>query len=338
MHRRTPFICLLLLGVALVLAACAGPAGEPGAPGATGPAGPQGPQGDPGPPGEMAELTCLECHNDTNVIAGKAAAFAETLHATGHATAYAGARTRCSGCHSGGGFTDAIAAGVTPGDEQESADPNPSRPDCRACHQIHTSYTAADWALTTTDPVALFAFEDTTFDGGMGNLCSNCHQPRRQIAEAVDGQIEITSTHWGPHHGPQSAVLLGLGGAGDVEGSASAHYSMVEDTCVSCHLGEGDVHTFEPDESACTGCHTDLEDFDLNGVQTEVEELAAELGEKLEAAGLIHEGHPNPGTYPAAQAQAAWNWILIVLEDSSSGVHNPAYIKALLEESLAAFD
>jgi hypothetical protein len=185
--------------------------------------------------------------------------------------------------------------------------------------------------------VALLAFEGTTFDGGEGNLCVNCHQPRRAIADAVDGMIEITSTHWGPHHGPQSAVLLGIGGAG-VEGKPSAHASMVEDTCVSCHLGEGNTHDFAPDTSACTGCHADLENFDLNGVQTEVEELAAELGEKLEAAGLLHDGHPNPGTYPEAQAQAAWNWILIVLEDASSGVHNSAYITAMLEAGLEAFE
>ncbi len=42
--------------------------------------------------------------------------------------------------------------------------------------------------------------------------------------------IEVTSTHWGPHHGPQSAMLLGWSaGAGDVTGNPSAH----------CHAGRG---------------------------------------------------------------------------------------------------
>ena len=60
----------------------------------------------------------------------------------------------------------------------------------------------------------MYAFGET-YDGGAGNLCGNCHQPRRAIADAdADGNIEITSTHWGPHHGPQTAVLLGIGGAG----------------------------------------------------------------------------------------------------------------------------
>jgi hypothetical protein len=135
---------------------------------------------------------------------------------------------------------------------------------------IHTSYTSADWALRTTDPVDFYAFEGVTYDGGEGNLCANCHQPRRGIADAVDGQIEVTSTHWGPHHGGQGAMILGIAGAGGIEGSPGAHYSMVGDTCVACHLGDGDNHTFEPDVSACTACHADAESLDINGVQTEV--------------------------------------------------------------------
>ena len=337
MNSRKVLFFGLLLVFALVLAGCAGAEGQTGETGPAGPAGPEGPAGSAGAAPAAADMACTACHNDTSELTGKAESWSESLHGNGTTTAYAGGRASCAGCHSGGGFSAAIAAGVNNADAQESADPNPSRPDCRACHAIHTSYTESDWALETTDPVTFLAFEDTTFDGGMGNLCVNCHQPRRAIAEAEDGMIEITSTHWGPHHGPQSTMLLGIAGAGDVEGSPSAHASMVEDTCVSCHMGEGDVHTFEPDVAACLGCHADAEDFDINGLQTEVEELAAELGEKLEAAGLLHEGHPNPGTFPAEQTQAAWNWIYIALEDKSLGVHNPAYTIALLEASLEAF-
>ena len=332
-----------------MLSACAGaegpqgPPGPEGADGAAGPAGPEGadgaegPQGEAGTAGEMAELTCTECHNDTTELTGKAESWEESLHGNGEATAYAGGRAACAGCHSGGGFSAAIAAGVNNAEAQESADPNPSRPDCRACHQIHTSYTGDDWALETTDPVALLAFEDTTFDGGEGNLCANCHQPRRQIDETVDGMIEVTSTHWGPHHGPQSAMLLGIAGAGEVEGSPSAHATMVEDTCVSCHMGEGDIHTFEPNVAACQGCHADIEDFDVNGLQTDVQAMLDELEPALRAKGLLdEEGTMVVGSYPEAEAAALWNWIYINLEDKSLGVHNPAYTKGLLEASLEA--
>jgi hypothetical protein len=176
-----------------------------------------------------------------------------------------------------------------------------------------------------------------TFDGGKGNLCANCHQPRRAIAEAVDGMIEVTSTHWGPHHGPQSAMLLGLAGAGEVEGTPSAHAMLVEDTCVSCHLGEGDSHTFEPDVAACQECHPDIEDFDVNGLQTEVQEGLDELEAGLIAKGwLDEEGHPTVTSVPEEEAAALWNWIYVAHEDKSLGVHNPAYTRALIEAGLEA--
>jgi hypothetical protein len=230
-----------------------------------------------------------------------------------------------------------LAAGQHPG-EVEEGDPNPTRQDCRTCHNIHDTYTGEDWALATTDPVMLYAFQEVTYDGGTGNLCVNCHQPRRQIDEAVDGMIEITSTHWGPHHGPQSAMLFGLAGAGGVEGRPSSHATMIEDTCVSCHLGETGSHTFEPELESCLGCHADAEDFDINGTQAEVQELLDELEAALAAKGLLdEEGEPVVDSFPEAEAAALWNWIFIAHEDGSLGVHNPIYTRALLEESLEAF-
>jgi hypothetical protein len=133
-------------------------------------------------------------------------------------------------------------------------------------------------------------------------------------------------------------MLLGIGGGGEVEGSPSAHYSMVGDTCVACHLGEDDNHTFAPAVAACQECHSGLEAFDDTGLQTEVAEQLEQLAGLLAAAGLwdAEEDHPVVGVYPAAQAQALWNYIYISHEDESLGVHNPAYTKALLESSLAA--
>jgi hypothetical protein len=283
----------------------------------------------------MADLTCTECHNATTLISGKSTAWAESLHGSGEAYAR-GTSSRCAGCHSGGTYVARVAEGKSPG-EVDAGDPDPTRQDCRTCHQIHNTYTGADWALTTTDPVDLYVLDGVTFDGGEGNLCVGCHQPFSAIGDAVDGMIEITSTHWGPHHGPQSAMLLGVSGAGGVEGSPSTHYSMLENTCVGCHMGQGADHTFEPDVAACTACHADAEDFDINGVQTEVQAMLDELEEGLIALGwLDEEGHPTVAQVPEAQAAALWNWIYIAHEDKSLGVHNPAYTKALLEAGLAA--
>lgn len=288
---------------------------------------------------------CAVCHNDSDQIV-----FAKSLQweTSGHGegTSYLrGTSPGCAGCHAGSGFTAMIAAGVNPEGVQQGQT-NPTPQNCRTCHEIHTTYTDEDWTLTTTAPVTLFV-SGQTYDGGKGNLCANCHQPRREM-EAENGMVNWNSTHYGPHHGPQSTMLLGIGGAG-VTGKASAHYSMVEDTCVTCHV-VNDVHTMAPNVESCLSCHADAEDFNINGLQTEVDELIEELTVLLSEKHMLetsahepyHTGmpledlHPVVGEYPEDQAAALWNYIYIVVEDGSRGVHNPSYTKALLEKSIEA--
>jgi hypothetical protein len=150
--------------------------------------------------------------------------------------------------------------------------------------------------------------------------------------------VEVTS-RFGPHHGPQSDMLLGIAGAGDVTGAPSSHYSMVQDTCVGCHMGgEAAKHTFEPDVTTCVACHADAESFDVNGVQTTVTGKLDALQAELTTAGLLDaEGEIVAGNYPVAQANALWNYIYIKIEDKSLGVHNSKYTNALLDASLAVF-
>ncbi len=336
-------IRILLLGAFIVaLAACSGADGAEGPAGQTGPAGPQGPEGPAGVAAEInvTDLSCTECHNDTALITGKHTAWEASKHGSGTAMAYAGGREGCSGCHSGASFSARVALGQSP-DEYNVADPNPTRQDCRTCHEVHTTYTGTDWALETTAPVDLFAFEGVTFDGGEGNLCVECHQPRRGIDPVVDGMIEVSSEHWGPHHGPQSSMMLGIAGAGTdgltLEGSPSAHYTNVEGTCVTCHMGEGKSHTYQPDIATCQGCHSGAENFDINGVQTKVQGLLDELKAALIAKGWLDpEDHPLVQSVPAGEAAALWNYIYVAHEDKSLGVHNSDYTIQLLEEGLAS--
>jgi hypothetical protein len=352
MKHKHHIVVLMLLLAALALAACAGTEGPPGPEGPQGPAGPAGPAGPEGPPGpagpegatgaaaEMGDLTCTECHNDTSLITGKQTAWSESRHGSGEAFVR-GTSASCAGCHSGAGFSARVAAGLNP-DEVEEGDPNPTRQDCRACHQIHTTFTGEDFALETTDPVEFYAVEGAVYDGGEGNLCANCHQPRRVIPAAEDGMITGISEHWGPHHGGQGSMVLGVAGAGDVEDSPSPHYQVVEDTCVACHMGPDRVHTYEPDVATCQECHSGAEDFDINGVQTEVQAQLDEIGEALVTAGVLSEngpeGHPTVEEAPEGIATALWNWIYIAHEDKSLGVHNPAYTQALLDAAFAALE
>ena len=210
--------------------------------------------------------------------------------------------------------------------------------DCRTCHQIHKTYTKDDFALTTSAPVKLEAL-DATYDGGMGNLCANCHQQRTAFPAATDGKVKIDSTHWGGHHGPEAALILGVGGAGGVTGQPAAHYKAVKDTCVTCHLGGAGPdanHSFVPQVSTCVQCHADAKSLDVNGVQTEIKGKLDQVKAALQAKGLMDKnGVVVVGEYPEAQAAALWNY-LFVLEDKSNGVHNADFANALLDNALTA--
>ena len=333
MSKKMILLIGVLMATAFVLTACAGPAGPEGP---AGPAGPAGAAGADGAPAMTAELTCSECHNDSADLTSKSAMYAASLHGSSLVYVEEAGRASCSYCHDGSAFSESVAAGLAP-DEVEVVHTNATPQDCRACHQIHTTYTGADWALETTAPVAFYAMEGVTFDGGTGNLCASCHQPRRTASAAVDGKVDVTTSRYNPHHGPQSSMLLGVAGAG-LEGKPSAHYSMVENTCVTCHLGEGDNHTFEPQISACQGCHADAEEFDINGAQSELQAKVDVLKEKLVAAGALTEsGSSVVGIYDEAVANALWNYNYVATEDKSMGAHNMTYANALIDAALLAF-
>jgi hypothetical protein len=329
MHKRTLTLGLVLAGAALALAACAGPEG---------PAGPAGPAGPPGPAGEPAaatDLTCTECHNDTTLIWSKEAQFRESsVHGTGESF-LRGEGTDCAGCHGTEGAKARIAAGLLPHDESVVGIVNVSPFDCRTCHEIHTTYTGADWAVVGGGQPTKLEMTAGTFDGGSGNLCANCHQIRNAPPTASGGNVEVTSSRFGTHHGVEAQMLLGEGGLG-VAGSPSTHYMVVENTCVSCHMGDEDSHTYMPDVARCTACHADAEDFDINGVQTEVEGMVEELTALFVDKGMLDAETglwAVPATVPEDVANAMWNYKFVV-EDQSMGVHNSNYTKALLAAAI----
>ncbi len=333
--KKTLILVSILIVASAVLAACgAGPQGPEG------PAGPAGPQGEVGPAAPAADLTCTECHNDTSIISGKKANWQESLHGSGTAFIEEGGNKSCAGCHSGAAFSEMIAAGGN-FSTVESGDANPTHQDCRTCHQVHVTYTGDDWALETNAPVTLVT-SGATFDGGSGNLCANCHQARRYMANFVDKTDPTkyaATARFNTHYSVQVDVLMGLGDFG-VTGEPSAHYSKVENTCAGCHMGEGSSHSFEPQVATCQGCHEGVEDFNVDNYLTEFEEKYAELEAALIAKGMLAKGEDGtvsvvPGTYDAGPAQALFFYEL-VHEDGSEGIHNPTYFTALMENALTA--
>jgi hypothetical protein len=334
-----------LVAVTAFIAAC-------GAPGPVGPAGPEGPAGPAGPAGEvpsMADLTCTECHNDTAIITRHKSNWQTSVHGSGAGLESAGERAACAGCHDGAAFSEMIAAGQN-FSQIESGNAAPTHQDCRTCHQIHVTYTGEDWALETDAPVALVT-SGATFDGGAGNLCAQCHQARRYLSSFVDANDATkyaVSTRFNTHYSVQVDVLMGLGDFG-VEGKPGAHYNLVENTCVGCHMGDSQVHTFEPQISACQSCHEGAEDFNVGDYLTDFDAKYAELEAALLAKGLIQANDDgtfstvaknadgSPVLLDAGPAQALFFYNL-VHEDGSHGIHNPNYFNDLMDMALAALE
>lgn len=361
---KTNIRWLVVAGVAVMLlfalASCAGETGPAGSTGPAGPAGPSGPSGSAGSAGPAGTAgavgamgtagpvgtdTCSQCHNDTDVIKARQVQVAASVHATGGN--FERNSADCAICHTSQGFAERVEIGSI--DISDVKDPTAIN--CRTCHDIHTTYTEDDFGLSTNAPVTLELTGDT-FDGGAGNLCASCHQPRwsYSVPEEGGGDYEITSGYWGPHYGTQSATLLGVAGYGKSTGE-SIHYKAVDDTCATCHMGDAygaqaGGHTFKmsyeyhgsdvDNVAGCTSCHSEIEDFDRNGLQTDVQALKDELKAALLADGIMDDTeHAVPGTYVANRAGALWNY-LIVKYDHSTGVHNPAYIKTLLRTGIEA--
>ena len=339
MKGKAGIIIAILIAVVLIMVACAG---EPGPEGPPGPQGPAGQQGSEGPAGSFAdvdisELACTDCHNSSTFLFSKQAQFyRHSVHGTGDAFVR-GASANCAGCHGSEGPKARIDAGLPPHDPSVEGIVNVSPYNCRTCHDIHTTYSTDDFSLTgDAQPVEL-EYTSGTYDGGAGNLCANCHQIRNEQPTVTDGTIDVASSRFGTHHGAEAPMLLGEGALGDVSGSSSPHYRGVENTCVACHMGDERNHTYEPEVERCQECHTDAEDFDMEGVQTEVQALMEQALTLFDEQGYIDpdNGLWVTGLYPEEIANAMWNY-KFVEEDQSMGVHNSDYTFALLDQVLGA--
>lgn len=335
-------LVLVMIMAVLIILGCQAPDGSAGPAGPPGAAGPAGPAGPPGA-APVATAKCSDCHNDTTLVKARQVQYANSLHGAGYTFERNGAD--CAICHTAEGYTERMATGSV---KIAGAIENPSPVNCRTCHKIHDASTKDDWALTTVAPVKLQLTGDT-IDLGKGNLCTTCHQPRwsYEIPKEGGGDVEITSTRFGPHHGPQSTMLTGIGGYGEFKG-ANVH-ATVPDGCTTCHMADAygkqagghtmsmayEYHGHEVENVAgCKSCHSDIEDFDRNGLRTEVQALIDELKDLLVAEGLITEsGSGIKGTFSSEQAGALWNY-KTVTEDRSLGIHNPQFTKWLLQTAI----
>ncbi len=304
-------------------------------------------EGDPGPAGTSGTATCVTCHNDDTQIVAIAAQWGNSTHANGGN--YERNTPPCSGCHTSEGFVARMNTG-DPGTPD-----NPSAIGCFTCHEPHTNY---NFNLRISDPVVL-AVGGATFDKGNANLCAQCHQNRTASPTVPDtGTVIITSSRWGPHHGPQANILSGNSAyvfAGETYTTAHAHYvSPSSEGCVTCHMSAPfgsqagghtwnmtyDYHGAEEDQIAgceTAGCHSTLTDFSYGGVQDSVLAMLTTLETLLLNAGIIDSTGLAvvPETLTVAQAGALYNFNMFE-EDRSEGIHNPGYAYDVLNASITA--
>lgn len=311
-----------------------------------GPQGLAGKDGTNGTNGTDGTASCIVCHSSNQVLYAKELQSAASMHSLG--TAFARNTGECAICHTSQGFRGNLDGSYDYTATGAKID-NPVPPNCYTCHAIHETYEAGDLALTVSGAVALRNTNGATHDFGKGNVCASCHQGRTVEPFPVVGgaDIVVTNTRYGVHHGPQANAIAGVGmglfevGSGLVN---SAHSTQIADACVTCHMANGSGntsggHTFWMGESlnttGCTtaGCHEgeDVAAF-TEEFQAEIATLLAELKVKLDATGITREGSDNSvsGTYPALVAGACLDYKALT-EDKSLGVHNPKYIKKLLQ-------
>jgi hypothetical protein len=302
-----------------------------------------GVDGTNGTDGVDSTTDCRECHSYENT---------DPVHASyllsGHnnGTSYLrGTSASCAQCHGEEGYLDYVNTGAVNPAGYTTVSPM----SCNTCHNEHSTFDfendGQDYALRMISPVTLVIDNATVLDfGSVSNNCITCHQPRNSYAiPGPTADYEITSSRFGPHHGPQSTVLEGIMGA-NIAGSATyptpgSAVHRKGASCNSCHMSESadentGLHTWVPSEESCTSCHT-------SGVPTEAAGFTADMetlhGLLLAKGAITESGSTVPGTYPAAVAQAVWNYKTLE-EDKSKGIHNPKYVKALLKNSIEAVD
>lgn len=356
-NRFLKFLTLAFCAVAFAfVTGCEGPEGPVGPKGDKGDTGDTGATGAAGADGADANETCKQCHNEeTLVLNAKMQQFEAGDHAMGTYYTRGG---ECAACHNNEGFLARIDDNG-PTDIYSFAGPAETQISCYTCHPIHDSYTTDDWGLTLATKIDSTILGTKTaaitpkafLDKGNSNMCFQCHQSRDRGNVPVPGQtedVEITSSHWGPHYGVQGNVFhasggVNLTGSEDYPAEDAGKHTGIETGCIQCHMYEGD-HSLKVDNKSCAPCHTESEaETKYDALHTEIDGLKVQLAEALVAAGAMtkttdSEGDhysPKPGTYSAVVASGVWNY-MVVYQDHGYGVHNPGYTRALLKNSIEA--
>ena len=311
------------------------------------------------PPVNIAAAVCGACHNDAHHPTFEE--WGESRHSeVSLASRFAEGRslTSCGVCHSGDFRQEFFVAGNEDTSDEHLfgvAEEDMNGTVCATCHDPHRRTGNAfqpaeghDIQLRYTQ-VAFPLPSDTVADAtnpDRFNICGQCHHSRGRTWDA---------TSRGPHHSHQANVYAGEmpvpdGTASLVTNNRTVH-AFVPKQCSTCHMqhrlfvSEDDPahtgHRFAVvDTVGCstTGCHPTPEaaaadkDTLQAEVQADLDDIAARLGPVADWEYTSDGGPDSDGqallSDEIKQIRFMYHY---VAEDGSLGVHNPEYIRAILD-------
>ena len=259
----------------------------------------------------------------------------------------------CGVCHSGEVFYRLAVAGEEVAEDEfvGTAAEDLLPVTCVACHDPHMRTgladepdTDRDYQLRFADVVSVTASTsvDDAQDRSRFNLCGQCHHSRGRAWD---------STSRGPHHSVQGNMAAGEmpvpDGTDALVPAATAVHEGLGLQCTACHMYRKDFeseeapaisgHYFSVDYDGCAACH-EYPDAKVNTLQTEIQDalddIAARLGDAAEWEYSAEGG-------PAEEDQASLSDEIkqvrflyhYVVSDGSLGVHNPAFVRAIVAQA-----
>jgi len=301
---------------------------------------------------------CIDCHANEHRDPINDA-YAISRHGSGTSWER-GNSAGCAQCHNNQGYIDYLSDLYVDTNGDQYVNPNyayqaDNNITCTGCHTDHRSFDfetdGNDYALRNIDPVKLVIDPTVSIDLanasetlGLSNACVTCHQPRNSypVPEGT-GDITITSSRYGPHHGPQSTIFEGIMGANIAGSEAYPGIGANGDnthrkgtSCVGCHMDGDSGHSWEPTVTNCVACHTGMTAIPSQITAWSDFEVLHDLLEAkgyITATGSVVASSSSPLVVPVKDAQAIWNYKTLE-EDKSNGMHNPKYAKALLKNTI----
>ena len=242
----------------------------------------------------LSSDVCGSCHGEPPRH-GRFQQWQVSKHANYELAREEGTNASCAKCHSAQGFVqwaknDFSAANITVDWTVDEVHPIT----CATCHEPHGVGT-----VSGSDPVSTVRLMGDTpllmsgyiaKDMGSAATCMTCHNGRRGLRN--DGNFSLGDAARAPHLGPQSDIVMGQNLYFTEVGTPGFH-SMIEDSCVTCHMESTDPpadlsyalggtnHVFFASKDICSDCHAEIT---AESIQEPVHAKLEELKHEIEMA------------------------------------------------------